>query len=82
MLRASCKTRSAPWFEGSFTALPIPPQSLRDFARLINDPDLTARTEALIEREEARIRSLLEPWRARLNGKRVLLYTGGLSPGQ
>lgn len=67
-----------PWFEGSFYGITDTSQSLRDFARLIKDPDLTARTEALIEREEARIRTLLEPWRERLNGKRVLLYTGGV----
>jgi len=44
----------------------------------IGDPDLTERTEALIAREEARIRKALEPWRERLAGKRVLLFTGGV----
>ncbi|NPU93496.1 MAG: nitrogenase iron-molybdenum cofactor biosynthesis protein NifE [Gammaproteobacteria bacterium] len=67
-----------PWFEGSFYGITDTSQSLRDFARLINDPDLTERTEALIEREEKRIRAELAPWRARLEGKRVLLYTGGV----
>jgi nitrogenase molybdenum-iron protein alpha/beta subunit len=32
----------------------------------------------MIAREEAKIRAALEPWRARLAGKRVLLYTGGV----
>ena len=67
-----------PWFEGSFYGITDTSQALRDFARLIGDADLSARTEALIEREEARIRAALEPWRARLEGKRVLLYTGGV----
>lgn len=67
-----------PWFEGSFYGITDTSQSLRDFARLIGDPDLSARTEALIAREEARIRAALEPWRERLSGKRVLLYTGGV----
>jgi nitrogenase molybdenum-cofactor synthesis protein NifE len=67
-----------PWFEGSFYGITDTSQALRDFARLIGDPDLSARTEALIEREESRIRAALEPWRARLGGKRVLLYTGGV----
>ncbi|MGB1093057.1 MAG: nitrogenase component 1, partial [Oceanobacter sp.] len=67
-----------PWFEGSFYGITDTSQSLRDFARIINDPDLTARTEALIEREEKRVRAALEPWRERLEGKRVLLYTGGV----
>ena len=67
-----------PWFEGSFYGITDTSQSLRDFARIINDPDLTERTEALIAREEVRIRKELEPWRERLQGKRVLLYTGGV----
>ncbi|WP_320818647.1 nitrogenase iron-molybdenum cofactor biosynthesis protein NifE [Thalassolituus sp.] len=67
-----------PWFEGSFYGITDTSEALREFARLINDPDLSARTEALIAREEARIREELEPWRQRLAGKRVLLYTGGV----
>ena len=67
-----------PWFEGSFYGITDTSQALRDFARLIGDADLSARTEALIEREEAKIRTVLEPWRERLSGKRVLLYTGGV----
>jgi nitrogenase molybdenum-cofactor synthesis protein NifE len=66
------------WFEGSFYGITDTSQALRDFARLIGDADLSARTEALIVREEAKIRAALEPWRARLAGKRVLLYTGGV----
>jgi nitrogenase molybdenum-cofactor synthesis protein NifE len=67
-----------PWFEGSIYGVADTSQALRDFARLIGDPSLTARTLALIAREEARIHAALEPWRARLRGKRVLLYTGGV----
>ncbi len=66
------------WFEGSFYGVTDVSNALRDFARLINDDDLTQRTEALIAREEARIDQALEPWRDRLRGKRVLLYTGGV----
>ena len=69
---------SIPWFEGSFYGITDTSHALRDIARLIGDEDLTQRTEALIEREEARVRAALEPWRERLNGKRVLLYTGGV----
>ncbi|MDP2549133.1 MULTISPECIES: nitrogenase iron-molybdenum cofactor biosynthesis protein NifE [unclassified Oceanobacter] len=67
-----------PWFEGSFYGITDTSQALRDFARCIGDDDLSQRTEALIEREEQRIRKALEPWRQRLDGKRVLLYTGGV----
>jgi nitrogenase molybdenum-cofactor synthesis protein NifE len=67
-----------PFFEGSFYGISDTSQALRDFARLIRDPDLWARTEVLIEREEAKIKAALAPWRERLRGKRVLLYTGGV----
>jgi len=67
-----------PFFEGSFYGIADTSQALRDFARLLGDDDLAARTEALIAREEAKINALLEPWRARLKGKRALLYTGGV----
>jgi nitrogenase molybdenum-cofactor synthesis protein NifE len=67
-----------PWFEGSFYGVRDTSQALRDFARLIDDEDLTQRTEALIKREEERIDKLLEPWREKLKGKKALLYTGGV----
>jgi len=72
------KLYGTPWFEGSFYGITDTSQALRDFAKNLNDPDLTERTEKLIAREEARIRELLLPWKQRLNGKRVLLFTGGV----
>ncbi len=67
-----------PWFEGSFYGGGDVSRALRGFARLIGDEDLAARTEAVIAREEARLDIALAPWRARLSGKRALLYTGGV----
>ena len=49
-----------PFFEGSFYGITDTSQAFRDFARLIGDADLSARTEALIEREESRIRAALD----------------------
>jgi nitrogenase molybdenum-cofactor synthesis protein NifE len=69
---------AVPFFEGSFYGISDTSQAFRDFARLLRDPDLLARTEVMIEREEARIKAALLPWRQRLTGKRVLLYTGGV----
>lgn len=66
------------WFEGSFYGVQDMNNALRDFARLIGDPDLAERTEKLIAREQARIDRELEPWREQLRGKKVLLYTGGV----
>ena len=81
MINVARKLKDAfgtPWFEGSFYGIADVSRALRDFARIIDDPDLTERTETLIAREEARIDALLQPWRERLTGKRVLLYTGGV----
>jgi len=72
------ETWGTPWFEGSFYGVNDVSQALRDFARLAGDTDLGERTEALIAREEARIHAALEPWRVRLSGRKVLLYTGGV----
>jgi nitrogenase molybdenum-cofactor synthesis protein NifE len=66
------------WFEGSIYGVRDVSQALRDFARLIGDASLSERTEALISREEARIDVELRPWRERLRGRKVLLYTGGV----
>ncbi|MCG6942976.1 MAG: nitrogenase iron-molybdenum cofactor biosynthesis protein NifE [Thiohalocapsa sp.] len=81
MINVARKLKDAygtPWFEGSFYGVADMSQALRDFARLIDDADLTRRTEALIAREEARMDQALAPWRERLAGKRALLYTGGV----
>jgi nitrogenase molybdenum-cofactor synthesis protein NifE len=67
-----------PWFEGSFYGVQDVSRALRDFARLIGDPNLHERTETLIAREEAHIHGQLAPWRERLAGRKVLLYTGGV----
>lgn len=71
------ETFGAPYFEGSFYGIRDTSDAFRNFARLLNDPDLTARTEALIAREEAATAAALEPFRARLVGKRVLVFAGG-----
>ena len=72
------ETHGVPFFEGSFYGVKDTSQALRDFARLLDDYDLARRTEALIVREEAKADAALQPWRERLRGKRVLLYTGGV----
>lgn len=72
------KQYSTPWFEGSFYGVSDTSQALRNIALHLQDDDLSERTEDLIEREECRIKSMLSQWRPRLEGKRVLLYTGGV----
>ncbi len=67
-----------PWFEGSFYGVRDVSQALRDFARVVGDDDLSQRTEAVIAREEAKVDQALAPWREKLRGRKVLLYTGGV----
>jgi nitrogenase molybdenum-cofactor synthesis protein NifE len=67
-----------PWFEGSFYGVRATSDALRQLASLLGDSDLIARTEAVIAREEATANQALAPWRERLQGRKVLLYTGGV----
>ena len=71
-----------PFFEGSFYGVSDMSDSLRQIARLLVQrgapEELLERTEALIRREETRAWERLQPYKARLAGKRVLLITGGV----
>lgn len=71
-----------PYFEGSFYGVPDTSASLRQIAKMLveqgADASLIDETEALIAREEALVQRRLDPYRERLNGKRVLLFTGGV----
>ncbi len=71
-------THGVPFFEGSFYGVTDTSHAFREFARLLGDAALSERVEAMIAREEVKVDSALEPWRQRLKGKRVLLYTGGV----
>ncbi|MBI4696129.1 MAG: nitrogenase iron-molybdenum cofactor biosynthesis protein NifE [Gammaproteobacteria bacterium] len=71
-----------PYFEGSFYGISDTSDSLRELSRLLvargAPEDLVARTEALIEREEARAREAIASFEPRFAGRRVLLITGGV----
>jgi len=71
-----------PFFEGSFYGVKNTSQSLRTLAQMLvarGAPEaLLARTEAVVVEEEAKALARLAPHRARLQGKRALLYTGGV----
>lgn len=67
-----------PWFEGSFYGVRAMSEALRALVTLIGDEDLIQRTEAMIAREEAVAEQALAPYRERLRGRKVLLYTGGV----
>jgi nitrogenase molybdenum-cofactor synthesis protein NifE len=71
-----------PYFEGSFYGISDTSEALRSLARLLVERgaprDLLDRAEVVIRDEEARAWAALAPYRARLEGKRALLYTGGV----
>ncbi|BEU03217.1 nitrogenase molybdenum-cofactor biosynthesis protein NifE [Agarivorans sp. OAG1] len=67
-----------PWFEGSFYGIEDTSASLRSFAKLLDDPQVSRETEVLIAQQEALIRLQLQPYIERLKGKKALLYTGGV----
>ncbi|KAA8996868.1 nitrogenase iron-molybdenum cofactor biosynthesis protein NifE [Affinibrenneria salicis] len=67
-----------PWCEGSFYGVRAMSETLRSLTALLGDADLTRRAAALIAREEAETERALAPWRARLQGRKALLYTGGV----
>jgi nitrogenase molybdenum-cofactor synthesis protein NifE len=71
-----------PFFEGSFYGIGDMSESLRQIALLLVDrgapAELIGRTEAVIAREETEAWSRLSTYRERLQGKKVLLITGGV----
>ena len=71
-----------PFFEGSFYGIGDTSESLREIARMLIQQgaaaELLDRTEAVIAREEAKAWAAIAHLRQRLQGKRVLLITGGV----
>ena len=71
-----------PYFEGSFYGIGDMSESLRQIAKLLVErgapDDIIARTEAVIAREEKRAWERIAAFRERLQGKKVLLITGGV----
>jgi nitrogenase molybdenum-cofactor synthesis protein NifE len=71
------KKFGTPFMDVNFFGAENTAESLRKIARFYNDPEITARTETLIERELARIRPVLAGYREKLAGKRAAIYVGG-----
>ncbi|GEJ58930.1 bifunctional nitrogenase iron-molybdenum cofactor biosynthesis protein NifEN [Anaeromyxobacter diazotrophicus] len=72
-----------PYLEESFYGMTDTARALRDMARELDlanggPPVMQERVERLVEEEEARCRARLAPYRARLEGKRAVLFTGGV----
>ncbi|MBE9191849.1 nitrogenase iron-molybdenum cofactor biosynthesis protein NifE [Gloeocapsopsis crepidinum LEGE 06123] len=67
-----------PYIEESFYGVDDINRCLRNIAAKLGDAAMQARVEQLIAEETAALDVALAPYRARLKGKRVVLYTGGV----
>ena len=67
-----------PYTEESFYGIADMNQCLRNIAAKLGDRDLQERVEKLITEESANLDRELAPYRDRLKGKKVVLYTGGV----
>jgi nitrogenase molybdenum-iron protein alpha chain len=65
------------WIKVNFIGLKAMVKSLRDTAKYFDDPQLTARTEAVIEEELAEVIPKLEHFKTITQGKTAALYVGG-----
>jgi nitrogenase molybdenum-cofactor synthesis protein NifE len=79
------KNYGMPYIEESFYGMTDTAKALRDIARELDDAvnglekrTMQDRVERLIEEEEARCREMIAPYRKRLEGKRAVLFTGGV----
>ena len=79
------KTYGMPYLEESFYGMTDTAKALRDIAReldnIVNGLEkrvMQDRVERLIDEEEATCRAAIAPFRARLEGKTAVLFTGGV----
>ena len=78
MARKMEETYGIPYIEESFYGVEDINRCLRNIAAKIGDTNLQQRVEILIAEETEKLNEALIPYRMRLNGKRVVLYTGGV----
>lgn len=79
------KTYGMPYLEESFYGMTDTAKALRDIAIALDDAvnglekrTMQDRVERLLAEEEEKCRERLAPYRARLEGKRAVLFTGGV----
>ena len=79
------KTYGMPYLEESFYGMTDTAKALRDIARELDNAVnglekriMQDRVEKLLAEEEAKCRERLAPYKARLQGKRAVLFTGGV----
>ncbi|WP_238917334.1 nitrogenase component I subunit alpha [Clostridium sp. YIM B02555] len=65
------------WLKVDFIGVDCTVRTLRDIGKFFNDPELTARIEAVISEELEDIKEDMEYYRSKLTGKTAALYVGG-----
>jgi len=85
LARKMKKRWGIPYLEESFYGMTDTAKALRDIARELDlaaggpgDRTMRDRVEVLVRDEEERCRARIAPYRARLEGKRAVLFTGGV----
>jgi nitrogenase molybdenum-cofactor synthesis protein NifE len=82
LARKMKKRWGIPYLEESFYGMTDTAKALRDIAReldlAVGGTVMAERVEALVAEEEARCTARIAPFRARLEGKRAVLFTGGV----
>jgi nitrogenase molybdenum-iron protein alpha chain len=66
-----------PWMKVNFIGVNGTIESLRNIAKYFDDPELTARTEAVIADELELLQDDMEYYKTKLKGKTAALYVGG-----
>ena len=66
-----------PWVSVSFYGKRDTTNAIRTIVNAFNDPILSAKAEAVIAEEEAKLETGLAPFKAKLAGKKAVLNTGG-----
>jgi nitrogenase molybdenum-iron protein alpha chain len=66
-----------PWVKVSFIGAGGTSKALRKVAAFFQDKELTERIEAIIAREEAKVKLVLDAVRPKVEGKKAMLFVGG-----
>lgn len=67
-----------PYSEVSFFGMENTSRALRETARMLNNPEISCRVEQVIEIEESKTRRTIEKYKKSLQGKKAVVYTGGV----
>jgi len=73
------ETYNIPWIEANFFGPTKIKESLKNLAEFFGD-EIGEKVEKSIQKQQAYIDRVLEKYRPRLEGKKVMLYVGGLRP--